>query len=56
LIGFSCHPIYYNGILDVFLQEFKQNKFPKELYEVHMFALRCKDPSKACPKVKIDLI
>ena len=33
--------IFARANLDIF-KEFKQNKFPKELFDVHMFALRGK--------------
>ena len=39
--------IFERANLSIF-KEFKQNKFPKELFDVHMFALRSKD--KACNK------
>ena len=34
--------IFERANLSIF-KEFKQNKFPKELFDVHMFALRSKD-------------
>lgn len=34
-------------------KEMKQNKFPKELYDVHMFALREKDPKSVPSKEKL---
>jgi len=34
-------------------KELKQNKFPKELYDVHMFALRPKDLNRVPPKEKL---
>ena len=34
--------IFVHANLELY-KELKQNKFPKELYEVHMFALRKKD-------------
>ena len=36
--------IFGRANLNIF-KEFKQNKFPKDLFDVHMFALRCKDTS-----------
>ena len=42
--------------VDTCVKEFKQNKFPKEIYEVHMFALRARDPSQACPRVGSSLL
>ena len=37
--------IFGRANLSIF-KEFKQNKFPKELFDVHMFALRSKEKSK----------
>jgi len=44
--------IFVHANLELY-KELKQNKFPKELYDVHMFALRPKDPSVSPPKTKL---
>ena len=44
--------IFVHANLELY-KELKQNKFPKELYEVHMFALRKKDEKTAPSQVRL---
>ena len=46
----NLRTIFVHANLELY-KELKQNKFPKELYDVHMFALKPKDSSVLPPKV-----
>lgn len=48
----NLRTIFVHANLELY-KELKQNKFPKELYDVHMFALKPKDSSVLPPKEKL---